>query len=108
MTLQKDALQVKTNLSEAVEKIKDLQANGVAAKDGRIRELNNTIKSSKDECEQLKKEKADFLKKIEWARDHVNMLDSKHTALEKQIASEKEVLEKDLNRAQQNIKDLQV
>jgi chromosome segregation ATPase len=33
MTLQKDALQVKTNLSEAVDKIKELQTNGVATKD---------------------------------------------------------------------------
>merc|ERR1712156_1084445 len=105
-TLQKDAVQLKNNLSKAVEKIKDLQGNQLNDKESKIEEL-------KKDNETLKKEKADLLKKIKWAKEHVTALDSKHNQLEQEVSKGKNInteiywerskMEEDLKKAQEEV-----
>jgi len=68
---------LKNNLSKAVEKIKDLQGNQLNDKESKI--------------EELKKDKADLLKKIKWAKEHVTALDSKHNQLEQEVSKGKNI-----------------
>merc|ERR1719486_1745338 len=116
-TLQKDAVQLKNNLSKAVEKIKDLQGNQIGNRDSKIEELNKSVKDTKTENEQLKKDKADLLKKIKWAREHVTALDSKHNQLEEEVNKGKNLnteihwertkMEEDLKRSQETVAKLE-
>merc|ERR1712110_426580 len=79
-SLQKDAMQLKNNLTKAVEKIKDLQTNQIGQRDTKIEELDRTVGEMKTEAEKLKTEKSELVKKVKWAREHVSALDSKQNA----------------------------